>query len=400
MRAELEEGRRKLKELAAQARDQETDLVQVESNVKLGERLLASLDSTEALYRELVGKSQTEAERASAAWRDRRRLLALRIRQMYVKGRPSPQASWIGKSDPSEWGRTLADFRAVVKADRNLMRLVTVREAAARKELASHRRRVEGLQEISEQKRQDLSQLEQERQSKAGALSELRSKEQSERERLAAMEASQKVLEKLLQDLERRREKAEEDRRRAEEDARKREEERKRRDEEHRKEVAKRKKEGKPPPPPPKPLPPPPKPLPRQDKALAGPPPAKKGLCWPVQGPVVSKFGLEKNPVLGTVTRNLGVEIGGKADQKVVSAAAGRVAAVTELPGRGNTVILEHPGGYFSIYGQLGRTQVSVGQAVSACSELGRLAPDNPPRVYFEYRHNLKAEDPLEWLTK
>lgn len=400
MRAELEEGRRRLKELAAQARDQETDLVQVESNVKLGERLLASLDSTETLYRELVGKSQTEAERASAAWRDRRRLLALRIRQMYVRGRPSPQVSWIGKSDPSEWGRTLADFRAVVKADRNLMRLVKVREAAARKELAAHRRRVEGLQEVSEQKRQDLTQLEQERQSKAGALSELRSKEQTERDRLAAMEASQKVLEKLLQDLERRREKVEEERRRAEEDARKREEERKRREEEHRKEVAKRKKEGKPPPPPPKPLPPPPPPPPKQDKVLAGPPPAKKGLCWPVQGPVLSKFGLEKNPVLGTVTRNLGVEIGGKADQKVVSAASGRVAAVTELPGRGHTVILEHPGGYFSIYGQLGRTQVSVGQAVSACSELGKLAPENPPRVYFEYRHNLKAEDPLEWLTK
>jgi len=400
MRSELEEGRRKLRELAAQARDQETDLVQLESNLKLGERILAGLDSTEALYRRLVDRSHTEAERASAAWKERRRLLALRIRQMYVRGRPSPQASWIGKSDPSEWGRTLADFRAVVKADRNLIRLVEVREAAARKELAAHRKRVDGLREVSEQKRQDLSQLEQERRSKEGALSELRTREQAERDRLAAMEASQKVLEKLLQDLERRREKAELERRRAEEEARKREEERKRREEEHRKEAAKRKKEGKPPPPPPKPMPPAPPPPPKQDKALAGPPPARKGLCWPVQGPVLSKFGLEKNPVLGTVTRNLGVEIGGKADQKVVSAASGRVAAVTELPGRGHTVILEHPGGYFSIYGQLGRTQVSVGQAVSACSELGKLAPENPPRVYFEYRHNLKAEDPLEWLTR
>ena len=114
----------------------------------------------------------------------------------------------------------------------------------------------------------------------------------------------------------------------------------------------------------------------------------------------MSKFGLEKNPVLGTVTRNLGIEIAGKADQIVVSAAGGRVAAITELPGRGKTVILEHAGGYFSIYGQLDKITVSVGQDLSACAGVGHLAPEKPPRVYFEYRHNLKAEDPLEWLTR
>jgi septal ring factor EnvC (AmiA/AmiB activator) len=399
MRAELEEGRRRLKEIAEKARDEESQLSQVESNVKLGEKLLSSLDSTEALYRELVAKSQVDATRAAATWRDRRHLLAVRIRQMYVKGRPSPQVSWIGKSDPSEWGRTLADFRAVVKADKSLIELVKAREAAARHQLQAHRRRVQGLEEISEQKRQDLAQLEVERRNKAGALSELRSKEEAEHRRLANLEASQKMLEKLLADLEKRREKAEIERRKAEVEAKKYEEDRKRREEERRREAIKRKKEGKPPPPPiAKELPP--RPSPPKDNPISGPAPAKKGLCWPVQGPVLSKFGLEKNPTLGTVTRNLGVEIGGKADQKVVSAGSGRVAAITELPGRGHTVILEHAGGYFSIYGQLGSIKVSVGEAVAACAELGRLAPDNPPRVYFEYRHNLKAEDPLEWLTR
>lgn len=400
MRAELEEGRRRLQELSQKARDEESQLSQVESNVKLGERLLNSLDSTETLYRELVAKSQVDMARAAASWRDRRHLLAVRIRQMYERGRPSPQVSWIGKSDPSEWGRTLADFRAVVKADRALLELVKSREAAAHRQMLAHRRRVQGLEEISEQKRQDLAQLETERRNKAGALSELRSKEESERKRLADLEASQKMLEKLLVDLEKRREKAELERRKAEEEARKREEDRKRREEERRKEALKRKKEGKPPPPPIAKEPPPPPPPPKEDLAVSGPPPAKNGLCWPVQGPVLSKFGLEKNPTLGTVTRNLGVEIGGKADQKVVSAGSGRVAAITELPGRGHTVILEHAGGYFSIYGQLGRIKVSVGESVAACAELGRLAPDDPPRVYFEYRHNLKAEDPLEWLTR
>jgi septal ring factor EnvC (AmiA/AmiB activator) len=259
--------------------------------------------------------------------------------------------------------------------------------------------RVAGLDEISEQKKADLAQLELERKSKAGTLADLKNKEGEERKRLVELEASHKALTQLLTNLERRREKAEEDRRRAEEDARKREEAQKKAEELRRKEVVQRKKEGKPPPPPVKVVPPPPPP-PVEDKVLAGPPPARKGLCWPVQGDVLSRFGLEKNPVLGTVTRNLGIEISGKAEQSVVSAAGGRVAAVTLLPGRGTTVILEHPGGYFSIYGQLSRTRVSEGQAVAACTEVGTLAPLAPPRVYFEYRHNLKAEDPLEWLTR
>jgi septal ring factor EnvC (AmiA/AmiB activator) len=276
--------------------------------------------------------------------------------------------------------------------------MVQARQRQASRQLQAHKLRVAGLEEITEQKKADIEQLEQARQSKAGTLAELKNKEGEERKRVADLEASQKALTQLLTNLERRREKVEEERRRAEEEAKKREEERKKAEEQRRKEVVQRKKEGKPPPPPVKIAPPPPPPV--EDKALAGPPPARKGLCWPVQGVVLSRFGLEKNPVLGTVTRNLGIEISGKAEQSVVSAAGGRVAAVTQLPGRGTTVILEHPGGYFSIYGQLSRTSVSEGQAVAACVEVGTLAPLAPPRVYFEYRHNLKAEDPLEWLTR
>ncbi len=399
MRSELEEGRRHLREIAEKAKSQESELAQVESNLQLGGQILQRLDSTESLYRDLVHRSETELKTATDSWKGRRTLLARRVRQMYEKGRPRPEVAWIGHSDPNEWARTLADFRSVVRADRDLLDMVQARQRQASRQLQAHRLRVAGLDEISEQKKADLAQLELERKSKAGTLADLKNKEGEERKRLVELEASHKALTQLLTNLERRREKAEEDRRRAEEDARKREEAQKKAEELRRKEVVQRKKEGKPPPPPVKVVPPPPPP-PVEDKVLAGPPPARKGLCWPVQGDVLSRFGLEKNPVLGTVTRNLGIEISGKAEQSVVSAAGGRVAAVTLLPGRGTTVILEHPGGYFSIYGQLSRTRVSEGQAVAACTEVGTLAPLAPPRVYFEYRHNLKAEDPLEWLTR
>jgi len=388
MRAELEDGRRHLREISQKAKDQEAQLKQVESNISLGGRILQRLDSTESLYRDLVQRSKGELDAATESLKGRRELLARRIRQMYEKGRPRPEVSWIGRSDPQEWMRTLMDFQAVVRSDRTLISMVRVRQRAASRQLQAHRTRVEGLREISEQKKDDLAQLEEEHTAKAGNLAELKSKEDQERKRLSQLESSQKALAKLLTDLEHRREKAQEEKRRAEGEAKKREEQ-------HRKDVIQRRKQGKSPPPPVKI-----EPAVVEDKVLAGPPPGRKGLCWPVQGAILSRFGLETNPVLKTVTRNLGIEIAGKALQPVLSAAGGRVAAVTQLPGRGTTVILEHPGGYFSIYGQLSRTRVSEGQAVSACSEVGTLAVDKPPRVYFEYRHNLKAEDPLEWLTR
>ncbi|MBK8802504.1 MAG: peptidoglycan DD-metalloendopeptidase family protein [Fibrobacteres bacterium] len=398
MRSELEEGRRKLKELGDRAKNEEEGLQQVEANLQLGERILQRLDSTESLYKDLVAKSESEVRSTTSKWRDRRALLAGRIRQMYIKGRPDPVSALVTAREGG-WARVVADFRAVARADRNLMDLVKARQTVATRELTTHRKRVAGLEEISQQKKRDVAQLESERDSKAGSLAVLREGEERERKRLADLEASQKVLTQLLTDLERRREKLKEERRKAEEESRRLAEEYRAAEERRKKEAAKRKKEGKPPPPPIKEVPKPPPPPP-EDKALAGPPPARKGLCWPVQGAVLSKFGLERNAILGTVTRNLGIEIGGKAGQSVLSAAPGRVAAVTQLPGRGTTVILEHPGGYFSVYGQLSKTRVKEGDAVSACTEVGSLAPDNPPRVYFEYRHNLKAEDPLEWLTR
>ncbi|HNY32475.1 MAG TPA: peptidoglycan DD-metalloendopeptidase family protein [Fibrobacteria bacterium] len=398
MRAELEEGRRKLKELGDRARSEEVGLQQVESNLRLGEKILQRLDSTESLYKDLVSKSESEVRTTTSTWQERRALLSHRIRQMYVKGTPDPVSSLVFQSEGG-WARVVAEFRSVARADRNLMDLVKARRAVATRELASHRQRVAGLEEIAQQKKRDLEGLEQERDSKAGSLAQLRQGEEKERRRLADLEASQKVLTQLLTDLEQRRERLKEERRKAEEEARRQAEAHRIAEEKRRKEAAKRKKEGKPPPPPikeaAKPPPPPP-----EDKALSGPAPARKGLCWPVQGTVLSRFGLERNAILGTVTRNLGIEIAGKAGQSVLAAAPGRVAAITQLPGRGTTVILEHPGGYFSVYGQLSKTRVKEGNAVSSCTEVGTLAPDDPPRVYFEYRHNLKAEDPLEWLTR
>lgn len=418
LRDELREGRRRVKELENQARDQADQIRQVEQNLSMQQDLLAKIDSTERLYRVLLDASAHEVNTAVRSWQDRRALLSKRVVALYKHGRPRPGTAWIGSKDPGAWLRTLQGLRAVVRSDEMLLQSVRTREQTARQALASHRRRVAGLEEVARMRQAEVDSLEETRQESSTRLASLEEQRKAEQTRLEQLEASQAMIEQILVGLEKRR-RQEEERRIAAEKARVAEEARLRREEEkrqkaleakrkaeeerHRREVERSKREKRPPPPP---LAPVEETKPRERVRIAevpapeGTPPARNGLCWPVRGQILSNFGLHKNPVLGTITRNLGVEIRGKAGQSVLASASGTVAAVTRLPGRGNTVILQHPGGYFSIYGQLERIQVATGDKVGACKEIASLEDGSPPRVYFEYRHNLKAEDPLEWLTR
>lgn len=418
MRDELRQGRKRVKDLENQAQSQAEEIRLVEQNLAMQQRLLEEIDSTEALYQSLLKSSAREVNAAVKSWQERRALLSGRVVALYKHGRPQPGQAWIGKKDPGAWLRTLQGLRAVVRADEALLLSVRRREETARQAVNAHKARVQGLAEIAQLRKAELATLETTRDVQTTRLATLEEQRKAEQTRLDQLEASQAMLEKILIGLEQKRRQEEERRiaeekarvaeeaRLAREDARKRKEEaarRKREAEKHRKELEKAKRENKPPPPPP---PPPVVVEPQRERAKIveskpeGPAPARKGLCWPVRGPLLSKFGLHKNPVLGTVTRNLGVEIQGKAGQSVQAAANGTVAAVTHLPGRGATVILQHAGGYFSIYGQLERIQVAAGDKVDACSSIASLEDGTPPRVYFEYRHNLKAEDPTEWLTR
>ena len=418
LKDELRAGRNRVKELESQARDQAEQVKLVEQNLSMQQDLLAKIDSTERLYRTLLDASARDVNSAVQSWQDRRALLSRRVVALYKHGRPRPGNAWIGNKDPGAWLRTLQGLRAVVRSDEMLLQSVRSREQTARKALASHRQRVAGLEEVARMRQAEVDSLEESRVESSTRLASLEEQRKSEQTRLDQLEASQVMLERILVNLEKRR-RQEEERRIAAEKARVAEEARLRRDEErqkkaleaqrkrdeekHRREVERSKRENKPPPPP---LVPVEEPKPKERLRIAeteapeGTAPAKNGLCWPVRGQILSHFGLQKNPVLGTVTRNLGVEIRGKAGQTVLASASGTVAAVTHLPGRGNTVILQHPGGYFSIYGQLERIQVETGDKVGACNAIASLEDGTPPRVYFEYRHNLKAEDPLEWLTR
>ena len=112
---------------------------------------------------------------------------------------------------------------------------------------------------------------------------------------------------------------------------------------------------------------------------------------------------MHEHPVLHIMTRNLGVEIRGKKGDKIKAAAAGNVVMVTEIDGRGPSVIIEHEGGVYSVYGHMSSIRVKEGDRVGNCEDIGTvgdLASLNGIKLYFQISEGTDTVDPLKWLKK
>lgn len=125
-------------------------------------------------------------------------------------------------------------------------------------------------------------------------------------------------------------------------------------------------------------------------------------LDWPVDGTFLFRFGRVINPN-NTTTRWNGVGIAAPTGTAVKSVAAGTVVSAAPLGTYGLTVILDHGGGYFSIYGSLNTAAVKKGAVVRKGDVLGTVGvadPDLAPHLHFEIRTppDGRAVDPESWL--
>ena len=71
------------------------------------------------------------------------------------------------------------------------------------------------------------------------------------------------------------------------------------------------------------------------------------------------------------------------------------------LPGYGQSVIVNHGQGYYSIYAHLGSSSVSTGSRVSAGQTLGTVGDSGSlkgPCLHFEVRRGREAQNPEVWL--
>jgi septal ring factor EnvC (AmiA/AmiB activator) len=124
-------------------------------------------------------------------------------------------------------------------------------------------------------------------------------------------------------------------------------------------------------------------------------------LEWPVSGEVIRSFGRSVHPEFKTVTVNNGIYIAAPAGTPVHAVADGSIEFADDLPGFGLCIIVDHGGGYYTLYANLARVYVTSGRRVGlgeVVAEVGQSLDRSQPQLYFEIRRGRTPLDPAGWL--
>jgi septal ring factor EnvC (AmiA/AmiB activator) len=125
-------------------------------------------------------------------------------------------------------------------------------------------------------------------------------------------------------------------------------------------------------------------------------------LDWPVNGSIMYSFGRAINPNNTSIRWN-GIGIEAPLGASVKAVADGEIMVAEPIGTYGTTVIIQHGGGDYSVYGSLQRAGVAKGVKVKKgqiIGTVGQADPDLAPHLHFEIRPKGRATDPLTWLQQ
>jgi septal ring factor EnvC (AmiA/AmiB activator) len=129
----------------------------------------------------------------------------------------------------------------------------------------------------------------------------------------------------------------------------------------------------------------------------------KGKLNWPVNGKVIHRFGKYKNPELKTVLNNTGIDIRSEKGTEIRCVFPGIVSLITYMSGFGNTVIVDHKDGYYTVYTHMDDVLVSKFQFIESGEIIGSVGTSGSlegAMLHFEIYGNNVPLNPLSWLKK
>ena len=125
----------------------------------------------------------------------------------------------------------------------------------------------------------------------------------------------------------------------------------------------------------------------------------RKNMSLPTSGPI-SKLSGEPFHEGGVSWE--GIIIKNNAGALVKAVGAGEVVFAADFSSLKNLIILDHSGGYLTLYGNLEDLFVSTGMSVSYKQELGiagDTTSESPDGIYFEIRKNGEPVNPKIWFN-
>lgn len=127
---------------------------------------------------------------------------------------------------------------------------------------------------------------------------------------------------------------------------------------------------------------------------------------WPLSGKfnnITSEFGYRTHPVTGVYKLHTGVDIAssGINGTAIYAAKGGTVIKAGYNRGYGNYVLIDHGGGYATLYGHASVLNVSAGQAVTKGDVIGKVGSSGystGPHLHFEIIKNGEYTNPLDYF--
>ena len=285
---------------------------------------------------------EEERRRAEQRLEEQRDELAAALRAAYVTGKEEHLKLLLSQKDPAALGRMLVYYSYFGKA--RAERIGEIEQAVARLgELASEEQAErEKLAALEQEREREVATVEEARAGREKALAAVKGQIKSSEDSIAKLKREARALEKLIADL-----------RKALEHA--------------------------------------PAPSGQPFERVRG------KLPWPVPGRIVASFGQSRG---GGLKWN-GVLIATERGTEVKAPYAGRVVYADWLPGLGLLLILDHGGGYMTLYGHNEQLYRGVGETVQAgdpIATVGDTGGQSRPELYLEVRKGTAPQDPRKWF--
>lgn len=122
-------------------------------------------------------------------------------------------------------------------------------------------------------------------------------------------------------------------------------------------------------------------------------------LPQPVAGTLAQGFGEHLHPKFHTKTMQSGLLVTAPLGAPVQAVAEGRVVFADFYQSYGPMVILDHGGGWYTLYTHLQGLAVAKGQILKRGEAVGAVGDTvDGPRLGFEVRHLAQPQDPQKWL--
>ena len=119
------------------------------------------------------------------------------------------------------------------------------------------------------------------------------------------------------------------------------------------------------------------------------------GVAWPTNGSVTSGFGYRWGSL------HAGIDIANGTGTPIRAAKAGTIILAGWNGGYGNCIVIDHGGGFSTLYGHMSRLRASDGQRVSQgdlIGDMGSTGNSTGSHLHFETRVNGNPQDPTRYL--